>query len=76
MDIFQHRGDFKASRKSEVFQPIIPLTPADIARSSIEDMGFCDLIASVQKMREELKLTIAELSPRSNTSDLQTALAP
>jgi hypothetical protein len=73
---FQHRGDFKASRKSEVFQPIIPLTPADIARSSIEDMGFCDLIANVQKMREELKLKITELSPSSNASDIQTASAP
>jgi hypothetical protein len=59
-----------------VFQPITPLTPAVIARSSIEDMGFCNLLAKVQKMREELKLKIAELSPRSNVSDLQTASAP
>jgi len=76
LENFQHRGDFKASRKSEVFQPITPLTPADIARSSIEDMAFCDLLVKVQKMREELKLKIAELSPRSNASDLQTASAP
>jgi hypothetical protein len=63
MDIFQCRGDFKASRKSEAFQPITPLTPADIAQTSGQELSFQSLLASVQKMRDELKSKIAELNP-------------
>ena len=66
LENFRHRGDFKASRKSGVFQPIIPLTPADIAQNSIADMNFHDLLASIQKMRGELKTKIAELTQRVN----------
>ena len=63
MENFQCRGDFKTSRKSEAFQPITPLTPADIMHSSIEAMSFENLRASIQKMREELKIWITELNP-------------
>jgi hypothetical protein len=62
MDIFQCRGDFKASRKSEAFQPITPLTPADIMQTSSQELNFQNLLASVQKMRDELKSKIAELN--------------
>jgi hypothetical protein len=64
MENFQHRGDFKASRKSEAFVSITPLTPADITQASIEDMGFHDLLTNIQKMREDLKSRIAELNQR------------
>jgi hypothetical protein len=64
MDNFQHRGDFKASRKTESFNPIVPFTPADIAHNSIEEMSFQILLATIQKMREELKSKIAEIIPR------------
>lgn len=60
---FFHRGDFKASRKTEAFQAIIPLTPADIPQISVEEMDFPDLLASVQRLREELKSLNAELRP-------------
>lgn len=73
MENFKHRGDFKASRKSEAFQPITPLTPADIVQVSIQDMGFHDLLANIQKMREELKARIAELSPRADNTIPQTS---
>ena len=63
LDNFQHRGDFKATRKSGAFQPITPLTPSDITHHTIEDMGFRDLLAAIQKMRQELKAQIAELTP-------------
>lgn len=63
MENFQCRGDFKTSRKSEAFQAITPLTPADIVHSSAEDMNFENLRASIQKMREELKIWIAGLNP-------------
>jgi hypothetical protein len=65
MDIFQCRGDFKASRKSEAFQSITPLTPADITQTSGQELSFQNLLTSVQKMREELKSKIAELNPSS-----------
>ncbi len=44
-------------------EPITPLTPADIMHSSIEAMSFENLRASIQKMREELKIWITELNP-------------
>jgi hypothetical protein len=68
LENFRHRGDFKATRKSGAFQTITPLTPADIAQNSIENLGFHELLANIQKMREELKSKIAELTQRvSNT---------
>jgi hypothetical protein len=73
---FQHRGDFKASRKSEMFQLITPLTPADITHASIEDMGFHDLFVSIKRMREELKSKIAELTQRASDIILQTNPSP
>ncbi len=63
MDIFRCRGDFKASRKSEAFQPVTPFTPADIPQMSGQELNFQNLLASVQKMRDELKSELAELNP-------------
>jgi hypothetical protein len=76
LENFRHRGDFKTSRKSGVFQPITPLTPADIARNSIADMGIHDLLANIQKMREELKSKITELTQRANDTTLQASPSP
>jgi hypothetical protein len=73
MENFKHRGDFKTSRKSEAFQPITPLTPEDNAQASIEDMGFHDLLANIQRMREELKTRIADLSPRAESAIPKTS---
>jgi hypothetical protein len=63
MENFLHRGNFKASRKTGAFQPITPLTPADIPQTSTEDMSFSDLAASVQRMREDLQPKRAALAP-------------
>jgi hypothetical protein len=65
MEHFQHRAEFKASRKAEAFHPITPLAPADIPPTSGQEMGFETLLVSVQKMREELKSKTAELNPSS-----------
>ena len=73
MENFQRRGDFRASRKSEEFQPITPLTPANIAQDSIEVIGFHDLLANIQKMREEMKSKTVELSQRGSDTMLQTS---
>ena len=58
---FLHRGNFRASRKAGAFQPITPLTPADIPQTSSEAIGYADLLASVQRMREELQARLAAL---------------
>jgi hypothetical protein len=71
MENFQHRAEFRASRKIEAFQPIKPLTPADIVRTRDEESSFQTLFTRVQVMREELRSKIAELKPISN--DIGTA---
>ncbi len=76
MESFQHRGDFKASRKSENFNLIIPFTPADIAHNSIEEMSFHSLLATIQKMREELKLRIAEMNQSAGEIIPQSSSSP
>jgi hypothetical protein len=73
---FQHRGDLKTSRKSEAFESIIPLSPDDVIRTSISDMGLAEVLANIQKMRKELKSRIAELSQCANDPILQTSLSP
>jgi hypothetical protein len=65
MENFLHRGNFKASRKTGAFQPITPLTPADIPQTSTAAMGFSDLVVSVQRVREELRSKLAALAPPS-----------
>jgi hypothetical protein len=60
---FLHRGNFKATRKTGAFQPIIPLTPADAPQPSTEAAGVADLLATVQKMREDLQAKLAALRP-------------
>ncbi len=72
MENFQHRDHFKATRKSEVFQAIKSLTPADIVHASMEDMSFHDLLTAIQKMREELKAKISKLSQPDGDTILQT----
>ena len=64
LENFLHRGDFKASRKTEAFQPIDPLTIADLPDiPSAERTSSSDLLARVKQMREELRLLSAELKP-------------
>jgi hypothetical protein len=63
---FQHRGDFKASRKSEAFQAITPLTPADIAQPSTEEMSFRELLGNIRNLREEIQRDIAQFNQRAS----------
>ena len=70
LENFQRRGDFRTSRKSEYFDPIVPLTPANIVHDSIEEMDFNDLMVRIHKMREDLRgakldsaLVLSELLP-------------
>jgi hypothetical protein len=65
MENFLHRGNFKASRKAGAFQPITPLTPADVPQTSTEAMSCADLLASARRMREELQVKLAALRASS-----------
>lgn len=69
---FQHRGDFRDSRKAEAFQPITPLTPADISPATIDALSFNDLRSRIQKLREEFKAEVTQLSLSSELSVSQT----
>ncbi len=62
MENFNRRGDLKASRKSEAFESVIPLTPDDLAPVSADEMSFSELLACIQTMRTDLKAKIADLS--------------
>ena len=55
---FQHRGDLKASRKSELFQAVVPLTLADMGQTSVKDMALDEIIANAQRVRNEIKTEI------------------
>jgi hypothetical protein len=68
IDRFQHRGDFKASRKTGAFQPITPLTCADIAHPQLESMSLAELQAAVDRLRGELGSTLAVLAPQPTPS--------
>lgn len=60
---FQHRGDFKASRKLEAFAPIIPLTPADLPAGIVVDSTFDGALAAVQAVRAALLATRKRRQP-------------
>lgn len=59
-----HRGDAKASRKSGEFDRITPLTPDDLPRSSPENVDFRDYLATVRRVRDELRAEIEKLNPQ------------
>jgi hypothetical protein len=76
MGNFQIRGNFQPLRKSDLFQPINPLTFADIIHSDARCLGLRDLFEKVQKMREEMTHQIAGLSRGADDSLLQTGISP
>jgi hypothetical protein len=63
MENLQRRGDFKASRKSESFEPIEPFTPADLVQK-IESMTLEDVLNKIQTARRELKIEADQLNCR------------
>jgi len=64
MESFPHRGDAKASRKSGEFERITPLTPADLPQSSPESVDCRDFLATVRRLRDELRVEIEKLNPQ------------
>jgi hypothetical protein len=58
IETFQHRGDFKASRKSGAFAPINPLMPNDIMSSSVESLGLSELQKEATSVRQAIAATL------------------
>jgi hypothetical protein len=56
-----HRGDFKASRKTGAFLPIIPLKPSDVGKASVETMGLSDLFGKAELLRKQISDDKGEL---------------
>lgn len=72
LEIFQRRGDFKASRKTEAFLAILPLTPADILQDSGQRESLDELLTRSRKMRAEMSARIAEIAPSSAAPNSET----
>jgi len=75
LETLQHRGDFKASRKTEAFQSIIPFTPADVTQSSIHEMPLEDLIYRTAALRETVKAKIKELGAKRISTAQETSVS-
>lgn len=67
LENFQYRGDFKASRKLETFQPIVPLDPADVVLTKpAEEMSFREILAQTKGLHEEIRVALARLLPSAS----------
>ena len=62
IDTFLHRGDFKASRKSEAFQPIAPLTVGDLPLEQRSEVGIADTFAATRTLKETLRRDLMSLA--------------
>ena len=65
MENFQHRGDFKVSRKVDAFQPILPLRPSDIVTARpVQEMTFREVLAQTKKLRAEVGAALSQFLPQ------------
>lgn len=60
VESFQHRANFKGSRKSESFEAIIPLTLEEIVHE-VASMTLAQLVAKAQHVAQELRTKAREL---------------
>jgi hypothetical protein len=68
IDSFQHRGDFKATRKSGAFLPVAPLMPSDLIQNVTSTTHVADVLAQVKRLRMELTEECGELGPQQTSS--------
>lgn len=54
VESYVHRGDFKATRKSEAFKSIVPLTVADVPLENESELSLEQLESSVDRMLQEI----------------------
>jgi hypothetical protein len=55
IEMFPHRGNFKASRKAGAFQPIAPLRPEDVGVSQTSERSLDEILANVRSLHETLR---------------------
>lgn len=70
VELFTHRGAFKASRKAGAFQPIIPLVPSDLMLPVASDTNLHELRSRVADLRNALAVDLGKLKSTSS-SDTQ-----
>jgi hypothetical protein len=58
---FQHRAKFSGGRKSEAFEAVIPLKPADVSHEEVGSMSLDQIVSKAQRLMVELQATISEL---------------
>lgn len=63
VESFLHRGDFKATRKTEAFFPIVPLTLADVLVETDKKRPVAALFAQVRQLRTEIQAHAQTWSP-------------
>jgi hypothetical protein len=64
-----HRGDFKASRKSGAFAPIIPLTPADLPKPDKAVADIAGILQLAHRMHQGIKAELAKLQTESSLGE-------
>ena len=62
---FLHRGHFKASRSTGEFEPVNPLTADDLTEIQLDCKDLRDLLACVQRTRDELRAEIGRITSQS-----------
>jgi len=72
MEIFPHRGDVMASRKSGAFVPIVPLTPADLTPIPTERLDLDGLLANLRQLREEIGSELKSVTSAADENGLES----
>lgn len=66
LENFLHRGDVLASRKTGEFEPIVPLTPADVTPPQPPRVDFTTLAVQVRQLRVEIAAALKSATPRTD----------
>jgi hypothetical protein len=74
VDGFVHRGNFKVSRKAGAFQPIVPLTPADIHPGTINEMDVPALFTRIRSLRAAMRPDSGKTNISINASEIQLGM--
>jgi hypothetical protein len=61
VDALLHRGDFRASRKTGAFAPIVPLTPADVPASSPGPVDEETLLNRTRALRQQINAELGQI---------------
>ena len=74
IDGFVHRGNFKVSRRAGAFQPIVPLTPADLHHATVNEMDVPNLFARIRSLRGAMRTEGGKTSMPTDASEIQVGM--